>query len=236
MPTPPSSRAAGREPPALLLHPVSSVRTSALHSAPAVIRSRRPDPRRSPECPRGPRPRRGPQRPLSLLRPGSLRARNHNSQRAPRARPRAAAVAHHVGLSSRVTWPRHGSREQTPGRRAARAGPAAAGHGQRVQEGVVVRPRPGRRRGGAAAAEDGAARGARRRGHAAAERGRARGRPSGETPPSVGRAPGRRLSPLRSGAGLAVAGAPRAAVGWALAAAPTRWSAALAGEGSLGRR
>lgn len=46
----------------------------------------------------------------------------------------------------------------------------------------MVRPRPGRRRGGAAAAEGGAAWGAGRRGYAAAERGRARGRPPGEEP------------------------------------------------------
>lgn len=47
----------------------------------------------------------------------------------------------------------------------------------------MVRPRPGRRRGGASAAEDGAARGAGRREHAAVERGRAGGRPSGEARP-----------------------------------------------------
>lgn len=231
----PSFRATGRWPPALLpFPPVSSARTPALPSIPAVTRSRKPDSGRSPKRPSGRRPSSRPQLPRSPHYPGRRRERDYNSQKAPRASPCAAAVAHHVGLASPVTWPRRGSREQTLGSRASRAGSAAAGHGQRVQEGVVVRPRPGRRRGGAPAAEDGAARGASRRGHAAAERGRARCRPSGESPPP-GEPRARPSGPPPPGAGSR-AGAPRAALGYAFPAAPSRGSAALAGEGSPGRR
>lgn len=125
------------------------------------------------------------------LPPHRAQRPHHNSQKSPRAlifpppcgsQPGSRGCHWVTRPLFGVTWPQRGSREQTPGPSASSAGPSAAGHGQRLQKGVVVRTRPGRRRGGAAAAEGGAARGAGWRGHAAAEWGRARVSPPGEEP------------------------------------------------------
>lgn len=125
-----------------------------------------------------------------------------------------------------VTWRRRGSREQTRPRR--RRDPLRGGTWLASQEGVVVRPRPGRRRGGAAAAEGAAARGApageaaplrwwsRARGRRATGRGKggrarsaprsrgAEGRGRGEVlARTAGRTAGRARKPGPAGSGLA---------------------------------